>query len=311
MKKRALIFGLLFVGYSCVAQLTNPAKPMEANKNTITNKIPEMVTIQGGSFKMGSKDGDADEKPMHQVTLASYKMGKYEVTFNEFAAFIEATNYKTDADKQGYSYTYNPEWEKKKGVNWQCGENGEKRTEKDANKPVIHVSWNDATAYCQWLSRKTGKTYRLPTEAEWEYAAGNGAKHTKYSWGDKVPETGDKVADSKNPQAPKKYLTCSSKFEGNKNSCFFSSDVGSYAANELGLYDISGNVWEWCSDWYDKGYYSKSEAKNPKGPANAENKAIRGASWVYDQASSRVAYRSNANPTLRNYNIGFRVVCVD
>lgn len=141
---------------------------------------PETILVEGSTFKMGSNDGESDEKPIHTVTVSSFNMGKYEVTVEEFKKFINDLNYKTDAEKNNSSYIYNgKEWVEKKGINWQHDEEGKLRS--DMRYPVIHVSWNDATEYCKWLSKKTNKNYRLPTEAEWEYAAGNGSKHTKFS----------------------------------------------------------------------------------------------------------------------------------
>ena len=315
--KKLIIFAILF-SYTAISSAQSANQNQLLNQETKTKLqpenqssssiFPEMVDIQGGTFSMGSNVGEPDEKPVHAVTISNFKMGKFEITYKEFAKFIEASGYKTDAEKIGYSHIFTYQFEERKGITWQYDEEGKKRLECDNNKPVIHVSWYDAIAYCTWLSKFTGKTYRLPSEAEWEYAAGNGVKHTKYSWGNNLPAK-EKPSETAKNHSKKNSVTCSSKFDGNKNGCFFSDNVGSYLPNELGLYDMSGNVWEWCNDRYGKDYYKTSASKDPKGPTIGENRVIRGASWVYFPENGRVSYRSGANPTLTNYNIGFRVVC--
>jgi formylglycine-generating enzyme required for sulfatase activity len=150
---------------------------------------------------------------------------------------------------------------------------------------VIHVSWNDAVAYCEWLSEKTGKKYRLPTEAEWEYAVRGGqkSKHYKYAGGDELSELA----------------------WYNENSGSKTHPVGGKKANELGLYDMSGNVWEWCQDWY--GDYSSASQTNPTGASTGTRRVLRGGSWGYPDWNCRVSYRYFNSPTYRNINLGFRL----
>ena len=179
-------------------------------------------------------------------------MGKYEVTVAEFAQFVEEENYKTDAENGGGSMIWTIGGNLKKAdVSWRCDAAGKVRDKSTYNHPVIYVSWNDAIAYCAWLTNKTGIPYRLPTEAEWEYAAGNGAAHTKYSWGKEEPagKTGGNV-------------------DGEGDGYRFTAPVGSFVANSFKLFDLSGNVWEWCADWYDSSYGSASSAENPTGPTD-------------------------------------------
>ena len=237
---------------------------------------------------MGSNDGGSDEKPIHRVTLSDFAIGKYEVTVEQFAAFINDKNYKTDADKEGWSYVWTGSiYEKKNGVNWKCDVAGKVRPQDEYKHPVIHVSWNDATAYCQWLSSKTGKNYRLPTEAEWEYAArgGNQSKGYKYSGSNTVGDVAWYTDNSGSKTHP----------------------VGTKGANELGIYDMSGNVWEWCSDWYDENYYKNSAAQNPKGALSGSLRVLRGGSWDITVYVCRSSNRSRNVPFNRFINVGFRL----
>jgi len=252
-----------------------------------------MFKIEGGTYRMGcieTRDGscNSNETPDHEVSISSFYLGKYEVTLKQFKAFVEATKYQTDADKRGSSYVWTGStYQEKKGVNWKADVAGNPRSAAEYEHPVIHVSQNDAVAYCRWLSQQTGKTYRLPTEAEWEYAA-RGGKLSK----------GYKSAGSNELKEVAWY-------DGNSNNT--THKVGSLQANELGLYDMSGNVWEWCSDWYASDYYKNSPASNPKGPDSGTRAVSRGGSW-YNGSNSRVAIRSNGYPDLSNYNFGFRLV---
>jgi formylglycine-generating enzyme required for sulfatase activity len=195
--------------------------------------------------------GDSDEKPVHRVSIGKFAMGKFEVTF------AEATGREKPSDR-----------------GWGRG-----------NRPVIKVSWNDATAYAKWLSNQTGKTYRLPTETEWEYAARAGTE-TKYWWGNDV---GSNQANCSNSY-------CKDSFE-------YTSPVGSFAANQFGLYDTVGNLWEWtCSEYEDK-YNGKEKQCVTK----ANILSVRGGSWIYNAGFVRSADRNNGWPTGRDNNVGFRV----
>ena len=171
------------------------------------------------------------------------------------------------------------------------------------NYPVLYVSWYGATAYCQWL----GSQYRLPTEAEWEYAAGNGSRHTKYSWSNGDP-SGKKGGNISDKTAKQKYSSWPA-FESYTDGYIYTAPVGQYDANDFGLFDMSGNVWEWCSDWYDADYYKNSSSKDPKGPTTAKDyRVLRGGSWYTDPENCRVANRSGYSPNDRDNVIGFRVV---
>jgi formylglycine-generating enzyme len=265
--------------------------------------LDNMLLIRGGTFQMGSDDGGSDEKPVHSVTVSDFYLGKYEVTVAEFRAFVEATGHKTDAEKEDGSYTWDgATWEKKSGINWRLDTEGKTAID---NHPVIHVSWNDATAYCQWMSKKTGQTFRLPTEAEWEYAAGNGSRHTKYSWGNGDPsgKKGGNVRDETSQQ----LFSWGSIFEGYTDGYARTAPVGLYDPNDFGLYDMTGNVWEWCSDWYSSDYYNNSPSNNPMGPSSGSYRVIRGGSWYNYPQGCRVAFRNYVAPGARSYIFGFRL----
>jgi formylglycine-generating enzyme len=273
------------------------------NKHTIKHRLnyePETALIPGGKFQMGSDDGDNDEKPIHTVILDSFYLGKYEVTNEQFCKFLnENGNQSKDATQ----------WIKLDGT-W----NAEKCRiiQKDNqfsvesgfdNYPVVYVSWDAAVAYCKWLSEKTGKVYRLPTEAEWEFAAGNGSKHTKYSWGNSEPSAtkGGNVAD----EDLKKDFPKWEIFNDYSDGFILNAPVGSFTANDFGLFDMTGNVWEWCSDW--KGEYNKSEEKNPVGAQLGTKKVIRGGGWLGSPEACRVVDRYSDTPDHRGHSMGFRI----
>jgi formylglycine-generating enzyme required for sulfatase activity/WD40 repeat protein len=255
---------------------------------------PEMIIVDGGSFMMGNENCEKDEKPRHQVTLSSFYISKYEITLNQFSKFINETGYQTDADKEGASSIWTRrDWQRPSGVNWRCNEGGNIRPAGEYNYPVMHVSWNDANEYCKWMSNKTGKVYRLPTEAEWEFAARGGGKSRMllYSGSDNADNAGwyEFNADGK------------------------THPVGLKEPNELGIYDMTGNLSEWCSDWYENNYYRKSPPVDPKGPSKGERRVIRGGNWYDSARTSKSTCRNNKDsggPEGRDNMVGFRLVLV-
>lgn len=268
--------------------------------------LPEMILIQGGTFEMGSTEGLSDEKPVHQVTLNNYYLGKYEVTVAQFGQFISETGYKTDADKDGGSFvSIGNVWDKKAGMNWKCDTEGNERPVSEFNYPVINVSWRDANEYCKWLSRKTGNHYHLPTEAEWEYAAGNGTKHTRYSWGNDDPlgNNGGNIAD----ESAREVLVMSLIWYGYNDGFIYLAPVGSFNPNEFGLYDMTGNVGEWCGDLYGSKYYKSSPRDDPRGPSEGSYRVIRGGTWWSQPDLLQVFYRDRGQPSYRYFGTGFRI----
>lgn len=263
----------------------------QKNKQDAINKLTgviDLIYVKGGSFEMGSDKGESDEKPIHNITLSNYFIGKYEVTVGQFRKFITATDYKTSADINGGSYLWNGnQWKLQPGVNWECDALGFKRPETEDNHPVIHVSWTDALEYTKWLSSVTGKAFRLPTEAEWEFAARGGMSSNGYTY-----------AGSNDINQVAWSLD-------NKSTQTF--PVGKKQPNELGIYDMTGNVWEWCNDWYDADYYAKSPSMNPQGSKSGLFKVIRGGSWGGVSNFNRVTFRYRYFPGNRGKFNGFRV----
>jgi formylglycine-generating enzyme required for sulfatase activity len=246
---------------------------------------PEMVMISGGTFKMGDIQGggDSDEKPVHNVSIDKFAMGKFEVTNAEFVKFLNAVKRRGDNNEPWF------ETKAEDSDSHITGSVGNFKIETSyENHPMIEVSWYGATAYAKWLSDQTGKKYRLPTEAEWEYAARAGTT-TKYWWGNDIGNN-HAVCDG-----------CGSKWD-NKST----APVGSFAANKFGLYDTSGNVWEWtCSEYTDK-YTSKEKVCLDKN--SNKNRVLRGGSWYNLPGYVRTASRSWDTPDGRVDYYGFRVV---
>lgn len=216
----------------------------------------DIVWIPGCTFQMGSSDGGSDESPVHTVTVNGFWMGKYEVTVEQYREFCQAT---------GRNMPGQPSWNKE-------------------NHPVVNVAWCDAAAYAEWLG------CRLPTEAEWEYAARGGLDGKKYPWGDEIS---DDDANCTGTEGRDQWAT--------------TSPVGSFPANGYGLYDMAGNVWEWCSDWYDSGYYSGRPTSNPTGPASGAYRVLRGGSWLTDPNLLRCAIRLRSTPDYSWLIFGFRL----
>jgi len=274
---------------------------VEASSKDITETVAglnmKMTFIKGGNFQMGSNDGESAEKPLHNVTVSDFYMGKMEVTLAQFKAFIDATLYTTDAEKDGGSYVWiGSKYKIKSGVNWLFNGKGSMRSIKEYNHPVNNVSWKDATAFCEWLKKKTGKTYRLPTEAEWEYACRAGTT-TPFNTGNNL-------------------TTSQANYDGNysyKNNAKGiyrkrTISVGSFTPNTWGLYDMHGNVWEWCSDLNGKYDYDNESQTNPIGASYGSFRVLRGGCWNNSALRCRVTERGAEMPGLCSDGIGFRLV---
>jgi formylglycine-generating enzyme required for sulfatase activity len=282
--------------------------------------FPKMILVKGGTYQMGClnikfaneqkiKLGcEDDEKPAHQVTLPDFYLAETEITAGQFRAFIDDTCYLTDAEKIGGSYEWDEQqrkWLLRFGLNWRFGSDMQLLALENHDLPVVHVSWNDAKAYCDWLTKKTGKSWRLPTEAEWEYAARGGGKNYVFSWGNGAPN--GNIAD----ETAKGKFNWEEIFDQYEDGYIYAAPVASFSPNELGLYDLSGNVWEWCQDWYAENYYDQSPIVHPKGPSEGTKKVLRGGSWRYAPMLLRTGYRGSDSPDFSCYDLGFRVVRED
>jgi formylglycine-generating enzyme required for sulfatase activity len=262
--------------------------------------------VTAGEFLMGSDDNDEDaedrEKPKHLVRITRpFYLGTFEVTRAQFEQFVKAEKYLTDAELEkggsGYNSVKNVFEEFKPNYSWRHP--GYNQTD---DHPVVNVSWNDAQAFCAWLGKLEGKTYRLPTEAEWEHACRAGTT-TRYYHGDD-PAGFPTVGNAYDPSAAE-LLEWKAKGDV-ADGYIFTSPVGKYKPNAFGLHDMHGNVYEWCADWRAE-VYDEGDAVDPTGAATGEYRALRGGSWYDYYTMSRSAYRSGANPAYRGHSTGFRV----
>jgi formylglycine-generating enzyme required for sulfatase activity len=247
-----LLLLLSFLLQQCSVQKKQAPTPSGSDHNI------EMVYVKGGTFTMGCTSEQSgcqdDEKPAHKVTLSRFSIGKYEVTQAQWRAVMgDNPSYNKDCDR--------------------C--------------PVEQVSWDDVQIFISKLNQLTGKRYRLPTEAEWEYAARGGSRSKGYQY-----------SGSNNIGSVAWYTD---------NSGSKTHTVGSKSPNELGIYDMTGNVWEWCSDWYDANYYKSSPSGNPKGASSGSYWVLRGGSWGSNAEYCRVAIYISIPPSESGNNLGFRL----
>ena len=239
--------------------------------------------------------------PRHRVHIAGpFYMGACEVTCGQFARFVRETHYKTEAERVGNAWTILAgKGGYQEGANWR-----NPFFNQSSRHPVVCVSWNDAKAFCRWLSRKENLTYRLPTEAEWEYAARAGSGGIWY-WGD--DESG--AQGCANVAGHGEDCNWRHKFEGVTDGFTYTAPVARFAPNAFGLYDMIGNVWEWCEDWFSLEYYANSPRESPPGPPTGERRMVRGGSWTYGPSGARSASRGIRAPGDRVAAVGFRIVC--
>jgi formylglycine-generating enzyme required for sulfatase activity len=245
-------------------------------------KADNMVLVKGGKFMRGSSEGNNNEKPQREIYLDDFKVGKYPVTNEEFKEFIGDGGYKREKfwAKEGW------QWREENKISEPAYSHDRKWN--GSNFPVVGISWFEASAYANWLSERTGHQYRLPTEAEWEKAA-RGTDGSKYPWGYEFDKN-----------------LCNS-YESGLNR---TSPVGIYPKGKspYGCFDMAGNVWELCSDWYGADYYANSPDKNPKGPSNGASRVDRGGSWGSTARVCRSAYRAPLAPGVRNRILCFRLL---
>ena len=271
--------------------------------------VGEMVLIPGGTFRMGDlrDSGDDDERPVHTVAIPSFKLGKYEVTVSQFRHFIQATAYRTDAEKNAYDhkgcftkeFTGRNEWGWTMNRTWR----NQEYSIKD-NQPVVCVSWNDALAFTQWLTEQFGETYRLPSEAEWEYAARAGSESMYY-----FGNTETQLCEYAN-LADKTKLINGERW-GYEVDCYddaiYPATVGNYRPNTFGLHDMHGNVWEWVQDCYSDNYIGAPRDGSTWLSGDCSRRVIRGGSWTDTPRNVRSANRSMNLRSLRHGFVGFRL----
>jgi formylglycine-generating enzyme len=244
-----------------------PMPPPKTQETKTANASPaeaiasRMVSIPAGWFAMGCEGGRDDEKPVHRVWVDAFELAACQTTLAEYGCFLAATGRPAP-----------PFWD---DPNFQ-----------DPEQPVVGPSWFDAVAFCEWLSSVRDRTYRLPTEAEWERAACGGVEGLLYPWGNDLPESLPDYATrwKTGPEA-----------------------VAHYAPNAYGLFNMGDNVHEWCSDWYDARYYEHTPEHNPRGPENGTRRASRGGAWRHYVKVSRCAARSSIPPEFKYADYGFRI----
>jgi formylglycine-generating enzyme required for sulfatase activity len=237
----------------------------------------DMVRIPGGEFMMGSETGEPDQRPRHRVRIDTFYLGRTEVTVAQWRSFARESAYVSWAERGHGGLIRTPKGLKIiPDANWK-----NPYILQDDNHPVVLVSWTDAQVFCRWLSKKTGQDYRLPTEAEWEYAC----RGVRGEYGDNL----DSIAWYE------------------YNSGGRTHPVGSKRPNSFGLYDMLGNVWEWCGDRYSKSYYCVSPGSNPSGPTVGLHRVSRGGSWCSKPPRANAAFRKHDAPNFRFYRQGFRL----
>ena len=238
----------------------------------------EFVSVKGGCFEMGDSvgDGDSNERPVHEVCVSDFSIGKYEVTNAQFKKF-------RPQHKSGTS----------KGLDLDTD-----------TQPVVAVSWEDAVAFAKWLSQETGQKYRLPTEAEWEYAARAGSKTSRF-WGNN-PDEACKYANVGDLTAKERWSTWTT-FACNDGFAV-AAPVGSFMPNGYGLNDMLGNVWEWCEDIYNSEAYGKLPKDNPVYEGSGEYRVIRGGGWSNGPLGIRSSHRVGLSPDFGHQSLGFRLV---
>jgi formylglycine-generating enzyme required for sulfatase activity len=274
-----------------------------------------MVRLAGGEFLMGNDDSEAyaadGEGPVRLVTVDPFWIDRVAVTNAGFGEFVGATGYSTDAERFGWSYVFvgllpetspatrgvarTPWWRQVYGADWRHPEGPRSSLDDRADHPVVHVSWRDAIAYCRWAGK------RLPTEAEWEYAARGGLVQCRYPWGDQLTPNGEHHMNIWQGIFPTRNTT--------EDGYFGTCPVDAFPPNGFGLFNMTGNVWEWCADWFHPTFHVNGPRRNPKGPRTGTQKVMRGGSYLCHASYCdryRVAARSSNTPNSTTGNLGFR-----
>lgn len=259
---------------------------------------------------------DDGEGPIREVTLSPFRIERFPVTNELFSSFISETGYSTDAEQFGWSFVFwshlpasgirelvvdtvadAPWWCVVRGAKWNSPEGAGSHIKSRAHHPVVHVSWRDAQAYCRWSGQ------RLPTEAEWEYAARGGLVQKLYPWGDKLRPHGEHRCNIWQGEFP----NLDTAEDGYSGTC----PVDAFPPNDYGLYSLSGNTWEWCADWFDTTFHQEGSSSSPTGPPHGTARVMKGGSFLCHKSYCnryRVAARTSSTPDSSTSHIGFRCV---
>jgi formylglycine-generating enzyme len=281
------------------------------------SSVEGMIRLPGGTFAMGTDDGQGfredGEGPVREVTLDPFLISPHATTNAEFSRFVEETGYKTEAERFGWSFVFYrfitgkakkkirgavdgaPWWKAVGGAYWGRPEGPGSGIKTRMKHPVVHVSHNDALAYCDWAGK------RLPTEAEWEFAARGGLEQRRYPWGDALTPDGEHLCNIWQGEFP----TTNTRKDGHAGT----APADAFPPNGFGLYNVSGNVWEWCLDWFSATYHVGNVRTNPTGPPAGSSRVIRGGSYLCHKSYCnryRVAARSSNTPDSSTGNSGFR-----
>lgn len=323
-----IVLPMLLMSSACFSE------PVFKMPPKLTNSLGmEFMLLPAGEFTMGSEESPealakdypqyerqrllelGDERPAHKVRITrAFFLGRHEVTVGQFRRFLEASGHVPESEADGTGgYGYNPLYDPKTSASGDAFEGRDRRYSwrnpgfpQDENHPVVNVTWNDAMALCAWLSKTEGATYRLPTEAEWEYAARAGTR-TRYSSGDD-PQSLLKVANVFDLDAAAHWAEWKRHALDGHDGFAFTAPVGSFSPNAFGLHDMHGNAWEWTADWHDDRYYAESPVDDPPGPATGSVKVRRGGSWHTWPLYARSSYR-NWNSTRTRYTlVGMRLL---
>lgn len=327
MKREFEAFAEAGVVHPCCAptkaraqRLADSRRASAERVRTASGSVADMVRLDGGVFLMGTDSAEgfpADgEGPIREVSLDAFYIDLYPVTNAKFAEFAAATGYRTESEQLGWSFVFQGHipaeryaelveatvptakwWCKVSGASWLHPEGPDSSIEHRANYPVVHVSWNDAQEFCGWAGK------RLPTEAEWEYAARGGLEQKLYPWGDELTPGGRHLCNIWQGTFPTLDLA--------EDGYSGPAPVDAFPANGYGVYSVSGNTWEWCGDWFHPAHHVTATRKNPVGPSEGSAKVIKGGSYLCHRSYCnryRVAARTSNTPDSATTNMGFRCV---
>lgn len=295
MRVLSLLYSVLVIVMTAAA-----GGSKEPKKELPLTEISELsvASVPGSTFRLGDvfNEGSADELPVSFVTVSDFSMGVHEITVGQFKRFCERTGYITEAESEGWAFVWDgSSWSKEYGATFRAP-----GFPQNDQHPAVCVSWRDAVAYCGWLSGVSGRTVRLPTEAEWEFAARERGMRPRYGWGNGAPN-GNVADESAAAQWPNLKI-----WSGYKDGFVITAPVGSFRPNSIGLYDMSGNVMEWCADSY--GPYTAEQKNDPLVRKEDQFKVLRGGSWFNAEPGVRTTARTRLNQSYRGTRVGFRVV---